>query len=122
VGSHYAGTVHNPYTDGSPRENRSYPGAGMDKQQRIELIGLSLFSVGLCGILLFFYLAYILFTGFTVTGGIGGTDSAQITTDFFTYLIQLTMPILILLVVGAMSILVAQYGISTYSRDTGKNS
>jgi hypothetical protein len=94
----------------------------MDKQRRIELMGLSLFSLGFCGILLFFYMAYVLFTGFTVTGGVGGSDSATITADFFTYLIQLTVPILILLVVGAVSILVAQYGISAYSRDMVKNS
>jgi hypothetical protein len=94
----------------------------VEKRRHIELMGLSLFGIGLCGILLFFYMAYVLFTDFTLMSGVSGTDSAEITADFFTYLIRLTIPILILLVVGAVSILIVQHGISTYSRETGKNS
>jgi TRAP-type mannitol/chloroaromatic compound transport system permease small subunit len=94
----------------------------MEKQRRVELMGLSLFAIGLCGILLFFYMAFILFTNFPATGEVTGTDSTQITEDFYTYLIRLMIPILILLIVGGVSILISQYGISTYSQETGKNS
>jgi hypothetical protein len=94
----------------------------VEKQRRIELMGLSLFGIGLCGTLLFFYMAYVLFINFTAISGITSTESALITADFFTYLILLIIPILILLVVGAVSILIAEHGISTYSRETGKNS
>ncbi len=92
----------------------------MEKQQRIELLGLSLFAIGTCGIILFFYMAFKLFTDFPTVGGITATDSGQIMTDFIAYLIQLTSPILILLVVGGVSLLIAQYGINTYSRETQK--
>jgi hypothetical protein len=84
-------------------------------------MGLSLFGVGLCGILLFFYMAYLLFIDFSFNGGMQSTDTAQITSNFFAYLVQLTMPIFVLLAVGAVSILVAQYGIAAYSRDIGKD-
>ncbi len=85
-------------------------------------MGISLFVLGLCGILLFFYMAYLLFTNFPVLGTIRGTDTAQITMDFYVYLTQLIVPILILLIVGGVSILVAQYGIATYSRTSEKSS
>jgi hypothetical protein len=49
-------------------------------------------------------------------GGLRGTGSADMTADFFAYILQLTTPILFLLVVGVVSILVAHYGISTYGR------
>jgi hypothetical protein len=88
----------------------------MEKQRCIELMGLSLFVIGLGGILLFFYMAYMLFTGSAVVGGLRGTGSADMTADFFAYILQLTTPILFLLVVGVVSILVAHYGISTYGR------
>jgi TRAP-type mannitol/chloroaromatic compound transport system permease small subunit len=97
------------------------PGVTVEKQRRIELMGLLLFLIGMCGILLFFFMAFTLFTDFSATGSITGTDSTQLTTDFYAYLLHLTMPIVILLVVGGVSILVAQYGISTYSIEERKN-
>ncbi len=92
----------------------------MDKSQHIELMGLTLFVLGLGGIILFFYMAFTLFTHFPSMEGTVSTNSTQITSDFIGYLIQITVPILILLVVGGVSILIAQYGISTYSRESRK--
>jgi hypothetical protein len=93
----------------------------VEKQRRIELMGFLLFLVGLSGILLFFYMAFMLFTNFPVMGSVTGTEPAQVTADFFSFLLHLTMPIVILLIVGGVSIVVAQYGISTYTREEKKN-
>ena len=92
-----------------------------DKQKNIELIGLSLFGIGILGLLLFFYMAFALFTEFSVAGAVTLADPSQAASDFYTYLLRLTIPLITLLIVGGVSLLAASKGISTYSGNPGKH-
>ncbi|MDD1672377.1 MAG: hypothetical protein LUO82_05215 [Methanomicrobiales archaeon] len=90
----------------------------MEKSQRIEYMGMSLFVIGLLGILLFFYMAYLLFVNQGILGFAAGSDAA---TGFFTYLARITLPLVTLLVVGGVSLLIASKGIEVYSSAVEKN-
>lgn len=81
-------------------------------------MALSLFLLGVLGILLFFYLAYLLTTGPLVPPS--STDVQSVTGDFFSYLIRITLPLIVLIVTGGISVLMAVRGIELYgSRGSG---
>lgn len=90
----------------------------MEKSQRIEYMGMSLFVIGMIGILLFFYMAYLLFVTQGILGVETGTDAA---TGFFTYLARITLPLITLLIVGGVSLLISSKGIDVYRSATEKN-
>lgn len=83
----------------------------MENSQRIEFMGMSLFGIGMIGIVLFFYMAYLLFITQGILGFETGTDA---TTSFFTYLARITLPLITLLIVGGVSLLIASKGIDVY--------
>ena len=87
-------------------------GSMTDLARHAQWMALSLFLFGMLGILLFFYLAFLLTTAPLIPSAT--TDLQTASEDFFTYLIQITLPLVVLIVVGGISVLMAVRGIELY--------
>ena len=85
----------------------------LETDEKTRMMALVLFVIGVVGLLLFFYLAFILVTGTLIPQISGNPDQA--TSEFFTYLLRITLPLVTLLIVGGISLVLVTRGIELYS-------
>lgn len=86
----------------------------MEREKKIEILGFILFTIGIIGLIVVFYLAFRFFQNPQMLAGEVDSDPARALSSFLSRILVILVPVLTMVIMGLISSKVASMGIELY--------